>query len=324
MDDIVARNLFSVEEDFLYPSFDEACAHHVKLCHERVISEINLLDKASEGIRPAGDLILGFVDAHSPESIEPFVLSLRRNGYGGSIILVTLQADIGCGRLLSENNVVVHSAWEASLFPMHSSLAILLFYYEILRSMRLNGKIFERVMLADVKNVVFQSDPFCGIPSGGALPREAVCLFLEDGSATIGGSYWDATAIYRGFGKTTLAEMRNHRLSHNGAVIGSGQGIMRYLLLMQKESFECSQVGRIASDIGQAVHNFLIHRYNVPTIENGEYVWAVGCIPSDSIFITQNRKLADHRGRVCPIIYQYDRHEQLRLLVKMEYSLNGC
>ncbi len=157
---------------------------------------------------------------------------------------------------------------------------------------------YENVMLTDVSDVYFQSDPF-----GFEIGTQLNC-FLEDAHETLSSEpanrYWLVTA----YGEQVLDELGSRTISCSGVTIGPYRAILEYLRVMVN-----SLVGLRYQwhGIDQAVHNYLIYKGLVPAVKlvaNGEGpVLTLGIVPPAEVAAALPDGYAD-----VPILHQYDRH----------------
>ena len=59
--------------------------------------------------------------------------------------------------------------------------------------------------------------------------------------------------------KKTLRQIGGERISCAGTLLGSWQGILNYLLMMQLCTYEIAPHSRFIFGIDQGIHNFLLH-----------------------------------------------------------------
>jgi hypothetical protein len=202
--------------------------------------------------------------------------------------------------------------------PFDFMLARNFSYYRYLCAMRNRNEAFDRILLTDVGDVVFQGDPFVTAPAG------ELTLYLEDKVRTLDTCYVCGYWIRSAFGDGAFDELRGRRMSCAGTVLGSWTGILRYLLVMQSGAFECAVTSRMLEGIDQAIHNVMLYRDRLAeavVVENSEHVFTMGIVPKNNIVITSDGWITDRDGRICPIIHQYNRHLAVTKFVRERY---GC
>jgi hypothetical protein len=266
---------------------------------------------------PDRDLVMGLATNYTTRELGPFVRSLRATGYDGDIVLWTLDVDPATAAFLRANRVMRENFWEGQFLPMAPILSRFFCYYRFLHALDREGRPYRRVFLSDVRDVVFQANPF-DTPMSKEL---AACH--EDPSQTIGSCQYNSRWIKEAFGKKMLRQIGNQRISCAGTVLGSWWGILNYLLLMQLYAYECPPNARLKIGIDQGIHNFLLHTGRLDSVafeENAKRVWSLHYVPDTDIFITPQQRMADANGHVSPVVHQYDRHPNLAKLVAEQFG----
>jgi hypothetical protein len=166
---------------------------------------------------------------------------------------------------------------------------------------------FERVMLTDVRDVLFQGDPFAfGLP-------QPLLFFLEGSAHSVGTERYNRKWVLQLYGRRVLRSLADQRIVCSGITIGQGGAILRYLELMCDElarltSRMCGRVGR-----DQGVHNYLIGRNRFPDaalLENGRGpVLTMGIAACERVKGAPNGALLNDDGSKVAVVHQYDRHE---------------
>lgn len=290
-------------------------------------------------------LTLGFAAGLPPETIEPFILSLRASGYRGRLGLVVAlygEEDLDRFRALADLVIVADSRYEAPppqrltrflglmrrtrgvrrVYPAAFTLAALAgreresqarwgnleFALEGLQSLRYwhyhnvlqtVARDAEQVFLTDLRDVIFQRDPF-------DPPVATLEVFLEDLSVTVGSEPFNRRWLEALYGPEAVANIGNLPVSCSGTVIGNRDEILRYLTEMW------SEIGWRRRPLGshdQGVHNYLLRagRLGHPEIvENGHgRVLTMGKMsrveehPAGTVL--------NDDGTVPAVLHQYDR-----------------
>mgnify|MGYP001549595381 CR=1 FL=1 len=175
----------------------------------------------------------------------------------------------------------------------------------------------DRVLLSDIRDVVFQADPFALITEPGIL------YGLEDASVTIGSHWANSLWVERVGGATLRDALAPERVSCVGVVLGSGPVIAAYLALVVDAltSPGINVANFHGADTG--AHNIVVRRRALPNVrfadfENGGIVNLHGLNPA-SIRWTADDLLSDAHGRPFAVVHQYDRHPEVasRLLARL-------
>jgi len=263
--------------------------------------------------RPRDDnqLILGLAAGYGESELAPFVLSLRESGYRGDTVLFTCDLSPAATRFLAAHGIA-HQAFESlPLLPMGYCGARNFRYLEFLRGA---ASEYGRIMLTDVRDVVFQNDPFAHVGLADLY------YFLESDS-TIGGCPVNSEWMCKAFGASSLAAAAESPVSCAGTVAGSPAGMLRYLVLMCRFTLQAAPGFRYTG-IDQAIHNHLMIHGLVPNaaiVENGR---AVCTVPEDDlrgIHATPDGLIRNADGTASDIVHQYDRHPALVEAVARRY-----
>ena len=172
-------------------------------------------------------------------------------------------------------------------------------YYEVIQKFAPGA---EQILLTDLRDVLFQRDPF-------APDVERLELFLEDPSRTIGREPFNRRWIKELYGTEVLAAMEDFTASCSGTVIGPRDEILDYLAAMEQA---ISWRRRPLGNHDQGVHNYLVRSGRFPSaavVANGTgRVLTMGGM--GDVRLEGGRVLNDD-GTLPAVLHQYDRHEAL-------------
>lgn len=171
------------------------------------------------------------------------------------------------------------------------------FYYRFLKQ-----KKYANILLADIRDVVFQRDPFEDY-------HGTLSVFQED--LTIKEESFNRSWIKLVFGLETLERIGDNKICCSGTIMGSHEGIMNYLecflnIYMQYD-IPINIVG-----IDQGVFNYIINSDKLNGIdinENGPRILTVSQ-QSLSDIKYQDGKLY-FKGQLPAVVHQYDRFPEL-------------
>jgi len=260
----------------------------------------------------AKKLILGLISGLSLEQVKPFFLSLEKSGYRGDVCMVVSDLGVATQAFLRARRVqlipfqkaflksfseqaaklpgIVLSRRRRPLFDrqlapayMHPRCARYFFYQSYLQEC---GGAYGHTLLADIRDVLFQADPFA--------PEwpEGLSVFLENGvpnqeSATPPAA---ATGVILG----TTSAVREHLAGLTG-------------ILCQK---------RDRKPIDNAVHNFLVHQAPPAKLHRFENlsgpVANLGNVDPARLQFATGGQIVGASGQIVNIVHQYDRHPSLQ------------
>ena len=266
------------------------------------------------------DLILGAVDGYDFYEIEPFLVTLRQSGYSGHLVLfagpgISARTKRRIGRAGAEVVDFVdrfpflpspHPENVTALpQPIHICNLRYFLYHDYLLK---RGRDFRNVLISDVRDVMFQGDPF----EGGL--GDAVHVAMENPTIPIGECPWTGPWVVKAYGEEALGELRNKPMSCSGTTMGPIPLMINYLRLMLSE-IQIMRSGDAYLD--QAAHNVLIHRDGIGPVRRLENfhgpILTVGSEPAFQL--NQANELVNADGSAIAIVHQYDRHPQLARLV---------
>jgi hypothetical protein len=261
-------------------------------------------------------LVLGTAFGCSIERVRLFVETLRRNYQGHAALLITSWEPSELVAFLRSYEIEPIFFDTALWMVTHVQVGRYARYHEYLRGSVVR---YERVLFTDVTDVIFQRDPFNGLPHG-----ELLC-FLEDKRATIGGCYDNSLWVRQIFGEEMLTRLANCRISCSGTTIGTHAAMESYaasLLNQARPEVMAKLRGYRGHD--QGIHNVLIHTGALPharLLENGDHVFTLAKVPSAEIKIDSNGILTGD-GRKPAIVHQYNYHPAVLEWVRLA-NANG-
>jgi hypothetical protein len=205
--------------------------------------------------------------------------------------------------------LVARATYARRAFERWSNLEFHLEGLQALRYMHYHRYLIEQapmadlVMITDLRDVVFQNDPF-------ENPVRGLEVYLEDDSVRIGREPFNTRWIQDLYGQAGLREMSGHQVSCSGVVVGTREDMLAYLGEMM------SQIARQRRPMGshdQGVHNMLIHRGRLSgatSIQNGYgrvlTLGAMGEFETNS-----SGAIINADGSIPAVLHQWDRHESL-------------
>lgn len=263
-----------------------------------------------------GNLVLGAAWNLGTADCRVFVESLRKYYQGDVILLVASKGSRALVRYLRSHGITPVYFDCPFWMLMHLQLARYVRYGEILRG---SSDEYQRVLLTDVSDVVFQADPFALLPDG-----ELLC-FLEAAGRTVGQCDENSRWIQQIIGTEGFEAVKNFEISCSGETIGSHQAILGYidLLLAHIDAARLVQL-RHARGHDQGIHNFLLHIGALPKarkIPNGQHVYTLGFVPESEFTLGANGTIVAPGERLCPIIHQYNYKPACLRHVRLAYGV---
>jgi hypothetical protein len=281
-------------------------------------------------MQPVTDAVWGYVHGYRWADVAGFVRSLRRTGFTGEILFFCsgvaeeeLEQFRRAGVRVEPSpyrHRRIKKRW-AKAWPLLRRLpagarrgalariAQVMVLRHLLYHRRLlaEGHRYRSVLLADVRDVWFQADPFQASLGPG------VHVFEEAAGRTIGSepsnSYWARQA----FDDATLQWLLAEPILCSGTILGTAPALAGFL----GHFLDCFNRARriIAAGIDQGVFNYAARTYkgsDLTTHRNGESaVLTMGIMGRGEIHCDAAGRIVRADGSVIPVLHQYDRHPDL-------------
>lgn len=283
------------------------------------------------------NLVVGAVRGYGFTQLQPFVVSLKQTSFDGDLVLLwsdlsaQTRADLqahgvklvpfsyrGSGALNSWSRFWPVLGPVVRLFRGSALAHLILKTILPLQSARFlayrdfwvaHREAYQNVLITDVRDVLFQGDPFASF-KGGLL------VFEEDGGFPLGDEkMFNAPWIEDLFGLEALAEMGHFPILCSGTTMGDSESLIRYLTGFELLLCRAQTIGAGGSD--QGVHNYLCRHIMQPWFQvakNGEGP-VLSMVPTlrrgIDFEIADNGVLLNSNGSLVPVLHQYDRHQDL-------------
>jgi hypothetical protein len=251
----------------------------------------------------ADTLILGLAAGYHYGDMRPFLASLDESGHSGQCVLFVSETTRGLEQVRAHGTTVIPLNRPAGLDHLPYNALRYFLYKNYLET---TAHRFGRILITDVRDVVFQAAPFSYDWPGG------INCMLEDPSAVIGGCPHNARWISGHQGEAALARVADRRVSCSGTTVADHDGMVRYLDAMTRRLLPFTP-GPAMAGYDQGVHNVLIHTDPLPGLtlhDNGFPVLTLGATHGEPATDAHGLVL-DGQGRRPVLIHQYDRKPSL-------------
>lgn len=174
-------------------------------------------------------------------------------------------------------------------------------FYRYRRYLRAYPDRFSHVLLTDMRDVIFQSNPF---------PCAGLHVFAED--ETIGQNHFARRWLQLSYGWNSWRSVQDRALLNVGTTMGDTASVLTYLDRLCGE-FDSRLPFFWGADT--AMHNYVIHHGLVPATL---HLWGEGgilnlnAIPLNRLRVESGRLLAPN-GQAFSVVHQYDRVKGLQL-----------
>jgi hypothetical protein len=277
------------------------------------------LSRSDQSRAEPKDLILGIVDYYDFHEIRPFLVTLRHTDFAGHICLFAGPA-ISAGTERKIRDCAVQVVRYGREFPFiaepHPALPVVRFeprhiynfrHYLYLDYLLKRGERFRNVLVTDVRDVVFQRDPF-GFPVA-----DCIHVAMENPDIPIGACPWTSSWIKEAYPVDVLERLSDEELSCAGTTVAPVALMKRYLRLMIEELATMKYAHEHAD---QPAHNVLLHSGKLdPLVKLSNFAGPILTVGSEPHYLFNEQGLLVNRdGSAVALIHQYDRHPELRRL----------
>jgi hypothetical protein len=247
-------------------------------------------------------LVLGAAIGFDVAQMRIFVESLRAH-YKGDVLMLIRWPGLGVGRYLKSRGVRVIRVFQTRSFTRSVHARRYAIYLKYLRA-RLSR--YDQVMMSDVRDVVFQKNPFDGITA-------AQCHFyLEGATRTIGEDPTNSRWVAGCFTAAEAEKLSACRISCSGITIGGTDAIVAYLerMVARVRAVPWRIYRRIGHGYDQAIHNYLVHldpAVDGTVVDNNRHIATMALEPRAAYRLDHEARIYGTDGRMFPICHQYDR-----------------
>ena len=265
------------------------------------------------------DLILGIVDYYDFHDIRAFLTTLGQTACAAHVCLFAGPA-ISRGTEQKIKNCGVEVVRYGREFPFiadpHADAPAVRFdrrhiynfrhylYYDYLLK---HGERFGNVLVTDVRDVVFQLDPF------DFLLADRIHVAMENPDIPIGVCPWTSSWIREAYPEEALEQLQDQELSCAGTTLAPAPLMELYLRLMIEELAAMPNAHEHAD---QPAHNVLVHGGKLePLAKLRNFEGPILTIGSEPRYeLNEQGLLVNRDGSIIALIHQYDRHPGLRRL----------
>lgn len=257
---------------------------------------------------PADDLVLGYATGYDAAQIAPFVRSLRAVFDGHVALVVDDRQDVL--ELLQAYGVDVVHADAVSGWEPHPVMARFAQYVRLLE--RYPNAV--DVLLTDVRDVIFQAEPF------GPPPRRLEA-FVEFEGGRLGDHAFNMKYLSALVGDEMAASIADKPCICVGTVLGPRDEIARFCrTVLMLAAIPRSEIGG-AFGADQAACNLAVHMGLVKAQVQANFgrVATLGMSPGDRLSVRDGRVI-NPDGGYSAIVHQHDRHPHIDAAVHAHWG----
>jgi len=255
------------------------------------------------------DRVLAVAGGYEAAALRPFVRSLRASGFAGEIRLLLHRNPPGTAEALL--------AMGATPLPVELPGVPETWSYNVERYRHFAPLLEDlgpgdRALLADARDVVFQSEPF------DAFPGEEVHLFEEHPSKPVGRCIWTQAWVRYRYGDEALPPIAARPVLCSGFAIGAANRVRDLARIVAGEILPSLKATHYMAGYDQGVVNHLAYAGAIPALRIHPWpttrVVHLGNVPAGEVRLDARGRVLDPSGRVALAVHQYDRHPALSAL----------
>lgn len=261
-------------------------------------------------------VIMGTAFNYSYQHIELFLKSLN-NFYDGTVVLFS-------NRNIKIPNTridVVVEYWnqerDKSRLPVAFNDVINFrhyLYYDFLK----RNKAIDAVMLSDVRDVVFQSDPF-------DMLNDKITVAVEDN--TMEGCAINSNWMKSIFGEEYFTKVAKQKIICAGTTIGTYQSILAYeeeMITLLEKWHNGLDSGEKNMVIDQAIHNYWCAEHKDNLIFSGNENGSILTMGhTQNVSFNREGKLINSLGKPYAVIHQFDRVKWMEKIFQEKFNLHN-
>ncbi|WP_343790569.1 hypothetical protein [Brevundimonas kwangchunensis] len=256
--------------------------------------------KTGGGALQSPRAVMGYATGYGAGALEPFVRSLRHWFDGEIILAVDNRPDVR--ELLASLDVTMVIPAASTGWSPHPVVERFAAY-----DAWIGGRPWlKQVLLTDVRDVVFQADPF-------APPADRLEVFIERTGDTLARHAFNRKHLKAVFGETLSDQILDRPCICVGTVFGPAQEAARLCrLILMLAAIPRSGVGG-AFGADQAACNLAVHLglIEADIRPNHDRVATIGEGDGDALVWGEDGLVRNPDGSLSPVLHQYDRYPHL-------------
>lgn len=268
------------------------------------------------------NVILTIMQGYDYPFVEPFFESLRKVGYEGDLAIFTADdlswatrkklGVMGAKLFHFKTKYPFIEGYEEAFKEITPHVSInnyrFIFYLQFLKE---HQQEYDRVMLTDIRDVIFQRAPF------SIMKDEGIYFFLEDVTQTFRHKFnyqWLASAT----DKETAESLADEQVSCAGVTMGNTAMVIDYLEYIREKLSGCE---KLEWGLDQGIHNSYIYLTKPANscISGSDKPYVINLGAYQPYQLGADDEVVNTAGEAYAIVHQYDRSGKLFGLVKKKY-----
>ncbi len=258
--------------------------------------------------------VITVATGYPADVLKPLVLSLRE--HSDAHLVIAASDGAGLEQAFAGHDVTVYPVRKPAGYRPYPALARIEYYLDILKSLPAS---VARLLLVDSRDVIFQADPFAGLP-------DADLTFFAENDDTA--SWTLATTNGRWAWAMLASDMRQNLIgkpiANGGVIAGTPAGIERMCRAKLDIALKTAEWTKHTTGLDNIATNIIAHSGmagNATVVGNHEIV--ANIYRDCDMVIDDSGMIVRRGGQVCPIVHMYDRQQKLLALINERYGVRS-
>lgn len=269
-------------------------------------------DKLAWSGQDSSQCVITVATGYPANLLKPLVNSLRE--HSNAHLIIAAHRDSGFEEAFADHDVTIYPVPETGGYRPYPALARLEYYLDILKGL---PPAIEQLLLVDSRDVVFQADPFAG------LPRSELTVFAENNDtsswtlANTNGRW--AWAMLPGALRQSL---KGKPIVNGGVIAGTPAGIDRMCRAKLNIALTTHEWTKHTTGLDNISTNLIAHSQMAGpcgVVPNHEFVANV--YRDTDMVIDPDGTVRVRDGKSCPVVHMYDRQAELLDHVFKRYNV---
>jgi len=271
------------------------------------------------------NIVIGMAQNTDPKNLVTFCASLRKHSQADIVLFMNMPVSDRNNEIVKKYNVRVipflTSAFDSKYRSYHPSTLRWILMSDFFKAAENSDK-YKFVWMIDVRDSVFQADPFAMIEN----EKSAFYTFKGVEDKTISQCGWNGGWVKDCFGQQKLNEVGSKSIICSGVSVGTIDTVLHYLEKMRSiveggvsdaDFPKCERNG-----VDQGIHNVLVHTNQIKNfrIFNQATSPVLNLQARIANVDEKNGIVRNKEGRIAAVVHQYDRFPVLQQTLFQQYA----
>ncbi len=269
------------------------------------------------------NLVVSTALNYGVDHIKNFILSFRKYNQEDDIVLIYKKEDLPRIDTFLHEHEVMTTDFPYSNVPIHVVASRFFRYHDIVATL----KGYKHILLADIRDVVFQANPFENLPD-----EDCIYAFMEDAGVPIHIEPHHIKMIDRMYGPGSVEKFTDKNIICSGTILGTANVLNEWLQVFNERLLALQKVNPSVCYemlLDQVIANYVFYFDEIgkkATLKsNGDIVGTIGhCIthPNHIDKLELKDGVFYLNDKVPAIIHQYDRSPEFFRQISELYNVN--